>query len=432
MHLQPVRAWHPALSAGSSNALVCPVYDTLSEADHARYGALAHNAATFTSRPSSMGPAAFILDATENLRAALASGKYEQDPAPSLYVYGLRYAPPPAIVETLPKEAQRTEYLLLGLVGSLDLAGASSEVALHERVFDDRVKERIALTEATGMNFAPIMVGYTMPDHAVNDLLEQVLGLDRRKLSLEGKVPPVAEANLDGAIHRLWRLEDPKVAQRVTELLAERRGLILDGHHRYSAALARHRAGQPHHPLTMLVESRDRALLLLPWHRVLAPSMLTYHEFSTDAPARFPHVQYFDSEPDVAGMVTMLRTLRQHRRTGFMAVGRSRALLVSAPGFPHEGADYDLLNGDLVGNRHLDPGGFSFVRSPREAMEAVASDEGVAFLMPPLSLEGVERAAFEEHRVMAQKSTMFLPKVAEGLIFAPADDSDPPVLLTRP
>lgn len=426
VRIVPVRGWHPAASGPEADALVCPVYDTLSDADHARFGARPHNAAGFTSRPASLDTAAFLAHASRKLREAQAAGAYRQDPTPSLYVYGLRYNPPPAILEVLPPEGRRAEYLLLGLVGGLDLdATPAEEIALHERVFDDRVQERVALTEATGLSFAPIMVGYTMPDHAVNDLLESTLGLDRRRLSLDGTTRPVAEVRLDGAVHRLWRLDDTAVTSRLTELLRTRRGLILDGHHRFSSAQARKAAGRHPRPLTMFVESRDRALLLLPWHRVVPPTVLTYRDFAAEAPRRFPSAGTLDRAPDVPTLVTLLRSIQQHGQSGFLAVGASQTVVVTAPGRAHEGADYELLHAELEGRRHLDPHDFSFVRSPREAVEAVGSGDGVAFLLPPLTLEGVERTAFDEHRVMAQKSTMFLPKVAEGLIFAPADGPSP-------
>ena len=67
----------------------------------------------------------------------------------------------------------------------------------------------------------------------------------------------------------------------------------------------------------------------------------------------------------------------------------------------------------------LDPARFGFVASPHLSLRQAREEGGVAFLLPPLSIEGVEREAFA-HRCMAQKSTMFLPKVAEGVLFAPA------------
>ncbi|MBU4077538.1 MAG: DUF1015 family protein, partial [Euryarchaeota archaeon] len=59
----------------------------------------------------------------------------------------------------------------------------------------------------------------------------------------------------------------------------------------------------------------------------------------------------------------------------------------------------------------------SFNASPDEAVARVDSGEfDVAFLMNPFSIKDVERKAFVEHKNFPQKSTLFLPKVAEGIV----------------
>ncbi len=420
VRLLPVRAWHPAAHAAGASGLVAPVYDTLGPEDHRRFDALPHNAATFTSRRSDLPVEAFLEEAKRRLDEALTARAYVQDDAPALYVYAIRYRPPPEIVETLPEDRRRAEYLLLGLVGSLPEDSLNSEeIALHERTFSDRVEERVRLTETTHMSFAPIMAGYASGSHEINDLLERYLGIDRRKLSFQGTRPPLVEAKLDGAEHRLWRLDDEGVAKKVQDLLRAQRILILDGHHRFTAARRMREKGSPVRPLTMLVEAHDKALLLLPWHRVLSPSQLTYETFLERARASFVSLEELPPELGVAEAVRAVQGLRAGGHRGFLALGPKRATLVRGPDAGEEGQDFELLHRFLEGELRLDPSRFSFVRSPRQAMTQVREEGGVAFLLPPLSFRGVEAEAFA-HRVMAQKSTMFLPKVAEGLVFAPA------------
>ena len=191
VELRPVRAWHPDPLRGDPSDLVCPVYDTLSEEELRRYSARGHNAARFVPRPRDLSLEEFVRQASIALAAARRSRAYVRDAEPSYYVYGIRYVPPADITETIAPAARRAQYLLLGLVGSLDLARTdATQIALHERTFADRVAERIALTEATGMAFAPILLGYHLPDHGLNDRLEQRLGLDRRAHDIEVTGPP--------------------------------------------------------------------------------------------------------------------------------------------------------------------------------------------------------------------------------------------------
>jgi len=58
-----------------------------------------------------------------------------------------------------------------------------------------------------------------------------------------------------------------------------------------------------------------------------------------------------------------------------------------------------------------------FNASPSEAIARVNRGEfNVAFLLNPISIQDVEKKAFEEGKNFPQKSTLFLPKVAEGIV----------------
>lgn len=426
VQLIPVRAYHPDPAKVDPSSVACPVYDVLNDADHARYDSMPYNAATFTSRPDSLDVPAFLQRAERKLEEAIQGGAFQRDETPSLYVYGIKYTPTPDVWETFPESQRRKGYLLLGVVGALDPAGREDgSIALHERTFPDRVEERVRLTDTTHMHFAPIMAGYTIEDHRVNDTLERALGLDRREMVLDGRERPLVETTIDGAVHRLWRLRDPEIVARIQALLKPVRVLILDGHHRFTAALTRRRSGKPDLPLAMLVEGGDRALLLLPWHRVLPARALTYDAFVRRAVPRFAEIGRSDGTPSVEGALERLRAIRGRGRRGFVAVGPEGMTTVTGDPSADEGRDYEMLHQILEDEMHIDPHDMTFVRSPREALRRIAEGGkdpgGVAFLIPPLTEGGVEHTTFELGKVMTQKSTMFLPKVAEGVIFAPED-----------
>ena len=427
VELRAVRAWHPNPSKADANELVCPVYDTLSENELERFSHRSFNAAGFVPRPKSLPLDRFVRNAVGHLGAALRAGAYIADERPGLYVYGIRYVPPPDILETIEPAERRAEYLLLGLVGCLDFGRiAHGEVALHERVFDDRVDERVALTDATGMSFAPILAGYHLPDHHLNERLEALLGLDRRGLSFEGSVPPLIEATLDGTTHRLWRIDSPRDVEELQGIARALRLLILDGHHRFTAAARRFHAGRASFPLTMLVDGTDRALRVLPWHRVVPASVAAPSELQAGARREFSDVVDLDAAPTPEAALGRLRAMHRAGHRGFLLSDGQTWSEVRGPASDDVGADFDLLHEFLEGRQGIDPHEMVFVRSPRLALESVRSEggkapAGTALLLPPLTEKGIEERAFGRGTVMAHKSTMFLPKVAEGMIFAPAD-----------
>lgn len=423
----PVRAWHPDPRKVEPDSVVCPVYDTVSDADLALYGSRPFNAAQFVPRPRGMPLEQFLLSSVGHLGAALQYGAYVQDEVPGFYVYGIRYRPPPDITESIDASHRRSEYLLLGLVGALDFDRVGhGEVALHERTFPDRVEERVALADATGMNFAPIVAGYTSPDHRLNDRLEQILGIDRRKLAFASEKSPIVTARLEGTTHLLWRLDDPGQVSAVQADLTESRLLVLDGHHRFTAAAQRHHEGQRTRPLLMLVEGGDRALRVLPWHRVLAGEVLAPEGVVDAARETFPGLVSLGSAPSVETAIGRLHSMAVGRRRGFLLISPEAAYEVSGPASDDVGADFDLLHAFLEEGLGVDPHDLEFVRSPRQALERAAAHPpdlgGTAFLLPALTESGIEERAFGQGRLMAHKSTMFLPKVAEGVVFAPVDD----------
>ncbi len=406
------------------DSVVCPVYDTLSPADEAKFGVRRFNAAGFVPRPHGIPLEQFLLASVGHLGEALHAGAYVQDPTPGFYVYGIRYRPPTDILETIEPDRRRAEYLLLGLVGVLDLDRVGhGEIALHERTFPDRVEERVALADATGMNFAPIMAGYNVPDHRLNNRLEELLGLDRSLLAFDSTTAPVVSARMNGTNHLLWRVDDPSALREIEKELVGVRLLILDGHHRFTAAVTRHHEGQPTRPLVMLVEGGDRALQLLPWHRVLPGDVVAPEAVLGSARETFSATVSLGPTHSVESAVARLHEMTAQHRRGFVLASPEGFLEV--PGEPSEdvGADFDRLHQFLEQELNLDPHELEFLRSPRRALESAAasSPRGTAFLLPGLTEAGVEERAFGQGRLMAHKSTMFLPKVAEGVVFAPVD-----------
>ncbi len=429
VELLPTRAFHPDPRRVNPDQVVCPVYDTLSETELSHYSEGPFNAARFVPRPKSQPLTTFLTLAKKNLFDAIDERAYVRDERGAFYVYGIQYVPPPDIFETIASDQRRERYLLLGLVGDLDIsAPEGGQIAPHERTFADRVEERRALTEATGMSFAPILAGYHRPDHRLNDRLEQLLGLNRRRLTFTGSVPPVVEANLLGSVHRLWRIDDERLVDEIAREVRPYRVVILDGHHRFAAAQARRRAGRPSTPLTMLVDGHDRALQLLPWHRVLPGSVAPFDELVAAAKREFPHVMEAGTHPSVPAVLERLQSMHRRRHRGFLAANRDRLFEVVGPTSEDGGADFDLLHDFLDRKLGIDPHSLEFVRSPRKVLERLKEPDGAggptAFMLPALSARAVEERAFEHRAVMAEKSTMFLPKVAEGMLFAPADGPD--------
>jgi hypothetical protein len=177
-----------------------------------------------------------------------------------------------------------------------------------------------------------------------------------------------------------------------------------------------------------LVESRDKALQLLPWHRALPAGAAPVDRLVARAGSRFRAVEALDDAQSVTAVIAELDRMSRQRERGFLAVEGSHAWRFRGPPSSAGGADFELLHAYLADEFGREPGNFGVFRSPRRALEAVGTagsiwSGGVAFLLPHLDMNAIETQAFEGRGVMARKSTMFLPKVAEGVIFSSAGKS---------
>ncbi len=172
----------------------------------------------------------------------------------------------------------------------------------------------------------------------------------------------------------------------------------------------------------MLVEGGDRALLLLPWHRCVKecrmPELLDRLKanFSVERCDRcdiYTKLNERTNDFDVrlcmydGKWFYLLRADEQRIRELSDARGERVGLDVISL---HEW----LIDPTLIGKPEES---IAFTASPKDAIEKV--DTGVyrvAFFLKPLRIADVEYKAQVERKGFPQKSTLFLPKVAEGVV----------------
>ena len=183
-------------------------------------------------------------------------GALRLDTTPSLYVYEETY--------TLRGERR----VQRGVLASVTLDDTATWVLPHERTMAAPVADRLRLLEATGVNLSPVFGVYA--------------GQGRAAAALAGvtATPPALDCVDDAGVgHRLWPVSDPEPVAAWCELLADRRVLIADGHHRYRTSLAYRDAMRAAHPgrggpwdelLMLLVDADLHGPAVLAIHRLLA------------------------------------------------------------------------------------------------------------------------------------------------------------------
>jgi uncharacterized protein (DUF1015 family) len=192
--------------------LVCPVYDTIDEANYQKYAREENNIIHATTRRKDMDRDEFIGYATGELDRFVSSKIIVNRDTPAFYIYGIMYTLKPEILALLPEKDRRSQYFVFGLVCLVKVEElGKGNIVGHENIFEINTKERYNLMKACKMNFSPIVAEYSMPDHGLNNIFEDFLGFKRPEYVPNPEKPPVVDVTLNGARHLLWEITDGKL-----------------------------------------------------------------------------------------------------------------------------------------------------------------------------------------------------------------------------
>ncbi len=350
--------------------------------------------------------------AAATLRRWCDDGVLVRDPEAGLWLYELQ---PPG---DRPATA--------GWLGAVGLPPAGSTAVLpHEDTYAPAVEGRRALLAATGTDLEPIVLAHD-PEPEVAELTDRV-----RRLP-----PTMAVQDADGVGHRLWRVTDRRLLDRLTAALARTEAVIADGHHRFAAARA-HQRTAPARPgadsvLALLTPMGPGGLRVDPIHRVVPDLDLAA---AVGSAAQGFHV----ADLPVSGATAtdaVQRWMAAGGPTGFLVTDGSRLVELTGPSadlratVPPEappawrGLDVVLAHHGLLGrlwHRPDDPDAVLIAHSVAEALHLAAERAGVALLLrapSPADVAAVARAGAR----MPRKSTLFVPKPRTGLVLRPLDD----------
>jgi uncharacterized protein (DUF1015 family) len=362
---------------------------------------------------SADGPAPAEL-ARETLLRWEDEGVLVRDADPALWLY-----------EMLPSgDAPATR----GWLAAVRLPSAGSHAVLpHEDTYAPAVEGRRALLAATRTDLEPIVLAHD-PEPALVDLSARVRAV----------APDLQLEDAEGVLHRLWRVGDPASVDAVTAALSRTHAVIADGHHRFAAAQAHHRAEPDAEGadaiLALVTPMGPAGLRVEAIHRVV-PDLALDAAVSAAAPG-------FAVEELDTGSGTALELLSSPAIRGwlhergepeFLLTDGSRVIRLSRPSATVVGAvpaeapaewrgldvvlaQHGLL--DSLWHRRDDPASVLVAHDVVEAVRAAVARDGTALLLrapSPTDVADVARAGAR----MPRKSTLFVPKPRTGLVLRP-------------
>jgi uncharacterized protein (DUF1015 family) len=393
--------------------------------------------------------------AAETLKKWRAEHILHEETTPALYGYSQTYTVPGTggASGTKAEIRERRGFIALGQLHDY----ADHVVYRHEQTFPKHKSDRLALFKATRAYCEQIYMLYSDPTFTA----ERVIFEPPPSVAGNSKTVPHVTRSPDleivdeyHVVHRVWKVTDCQLIQRVLDAMKNKQLIIADGHHRYetSTAYMHERADEQHidanappkmtsdglpqpafpeQAMMMTFVNMDApGITILPTHRVVSGidgfSMKGFAEHAK---------QYFNVQ-ELPGSLTPLQLLAKLNETkgvAFVAATREGNLLLTpqpetiAPllaGLSPRQAQLDVTQlhkvviEKLLGMDEETVRKGEKIRYYREADESVERIESgkadVAFLIKPVTLEQMKDISLNLE-VMPQKSTDFYPKLLSGL-----------------
>jgi len=328
-----------------------------------------------------------------------AAGILVQDARPGVFPYFQEF-----VVPDTGERLVRKGFIALGAVEEYP-AGV---VYRHEQTLSGPKKDRRELLRHTHTHFEPIFMLYADAAGAIDALLDEAAA-----------GAPLGEVTDEyGAIHRIWKIADGGPIQT---LMADKKLLIADGHHRYETALA-FRNENPG------LQGADRMMMsFVNMHSAGLKILATHRLVNGLDPDGFPETflraaaQNFQVE-EISSPGSLQQAWKNAAGRSIIGVAMAGRLFRFEDRTARGELDVRILHQRLLGEalgiseeavrdeKHL-----RYIRGIDAAVEEVRKGSAqIAFLLQPTSIQQVADTSFGGG-VMPQKSTDFYPKLLSGM-----------------
>jgi uncharacterized protein (DUF1015 family) len=395
----PFQPYRYSAKAGPVEDLVTQPYDKISTGMQARYLSLSpYNLVRIIlgeRTPSDSDGDNAYTRAAGLLKDWTDSGILEHENEPSVYAYFQKFRVPDS-----GQILERKGFIGVGAVEDY----AAGVVHRHEQTLSGPKKDRMELLRHTRAHFGQIFMLYPDPQLLIDRILDKAAA----------EAPVITLEDEYSVTHRVWKISDPAVIARIQALMADKKLLIADGHHRYETALAfrNENLGLKDAEKVMMtfVNMHSPGLEILATHRVLSGiSTSLTNKFKTRRLASIDELKRVFQSPAQdeirIGLAMSDRTVslyERDRKPGELDVKVLHEELL--------GATLGISEEAVREQKHIE-----YVRGLDAAYEKVRSGGAqVAFLLEPVTVQQVADIAFSGG-VMPQKSTDFYPKLLSGL-----------------
>ncbi len=403
--VKPFQPYRYTAKAGDPANLVTQPYDKISPAMQQKYlAASPYNLVRIIlgeKFPADTDTENCYTRAAAYLKQWIGEGILSQDPAPAFYAYSQEFTVPDTH-----ERATRQGFIGLGKVEEYE-AGI---VFRHEQTLSGPKKDRLQVLRNTKAHFGHIFMLYPDPQQAIDAILTQA-----------SQGTPVLDVVDDyGVRNQLWAITDPATIGKMEGLMADKKLLIADGHHRYETALNYSKENSDpaaQYVMMTFVNMHSPGLRILATHRVLR----NVPNFEEDNLTKRAFDQFEVRTFHGSGELRQAMSVPDPKHVRIGMVTANGTHLLSRPR-KHNELDVPVLHHEVITgllniteDQVRDESYITYVRG-MDAAVAEVHEKGaqVAFILEPTPIDDMARIAFNGG-VMPQKSTDFFPKLLTGV-----------------
>ncbi|MDP3143713.1 MAG: DUF1015 domain-containing protein [Candidatus Omnitrophota bacterium] len=310
----------------------------------------------------------------------------------------------------------------LGFIALMRLQDeAEKKIFPHENTHLGPKEDRLELLKNVQANLSPIFVLFSDKEKNISRVFSEKLSQDNSFIDITDK---------DKVNHKLWRLTDDKLINRIVSDMRDKSIFIADGHHRYEVALGFRsqmiaKKGSStgkedfNYILTYFTNLDSKDLLILPTHRVV--KKLTK---GLDFLEEYFRVEKVKNKNDL--LILLAKAGMNEHAFGLYQKDKIRLLRLKSDTvidkiIKEGSADYRRLDVTILKNFILDrldiiSEDLIFTNGIDEAMRIVDDGQAdVAFLLNSIKVSQLRDIAVAGER-MPPKTTYFYPKVLSGLV----------------
>lgn len=310
-----------------------------------------------------------------------------------------------------------------GVLGRLRVTPYSEgNVLPHEQTLSGPKKDRFALLDAARTNLSPIF-----------GLIDDEADIFDHTIDSVTATAPLADIDEtlptgESIRHTMWRLTDPTLITRLEKLVAAKKIVIADGHHRYETAVA-YASAHPEiagadHIMIYLANLHAEGTVILPTHRILyGMDSFNQYQFLLELEKHFTIIikdtregalELFTQEKDALMLIqfpdvpkwVILKDQKEKSGNALeqLTVYRLHEEILK----PIAGLTQEQINNKT---------NLLYPHTLKELDEMISgADYNAAFIIKAVTPQEMMQVT-SEGSYMPQKSTYFYPKLLSGLVF---------------